>query len=87
MHIEPKSKSEDGTDPILRIKQILPILKIGRTTFHHLRKIPGLIQEPFSLQPAGRAKFWRLSDVIEMLDKLKPTCREPKLKSTGRKPN
>lgn len=67
---EPKSSSEDGVDPILRIKQILPILKIGRTTFHKIRKTPGLIAEPFSIRPGGRAKFWRRSDVIKMLENL-----------------
>ena len=78
MHIETKSKTEDGVDPILRIKQILPILNIGRTTFHKLRKVSGIIREPFSIRPGGRAKFWRRSDVIDMLDKLERTGRRPK---------
>lgn len=75
MHSESKSISNGGIDPILQIKQILPILKIGRTSFFHLRKIPDLISEPFSIKPGGRAKFWRLSDVVGMQENLQRTGR------------
>lgn len=79
MRKDSKSGSDDRVDPILRIKQILPILKIGRTTFYKLRdKKPSVIPEPFSITPGGRAKFWRQSSVITLLDELERTGRKPK---------
>lgn len=70
-----KPSEQEESDPALTIKQILPILKIGRTNFFLRRKSPGFLPNPIAIKPGGRVKFWRKSIVISASESFQKRTR------------